>query len=107
MRIGGKKIKRDNDPSKGATYALMDDTMSSISEHSSVSHTGARRKRATVGDDDSVIIGRHHTGRNQINPHGRKGGDEDEGDSTGSVVRDVRGSRDIWRVRIFWGSRDM
>jgi len=34
MRIGGKKIKRDNDPSKGATYAMLDDTMSSISVHS-------------------------------------------------------------------------
>jgi len=99
MRIGGKKIKGDNDPSKGPTYAMMDDIMLSISEHSSVSNTGVRRKRATAEDDDSVIIGRHHTGRNQINPHGRKGGDEDEGDGTGSVVRDVRGSMDIWGVR--------
>jgi len=60
---------------------------------------GVRRKRATVENDDSVVIGRQHTGRNQVNPHGRKGGDEDEGDGTGSVVRDVRGSRDIWGVR--------
>jgi len=67
MRIGGKKLKRDNDPSKGATYALMDDTMSSISVHSSVSNTGLRRKRATGEDDDSMMIGRHHTGRNQVN----------------------------------------
>jgi len=99
MRIGGKKIKRDNDPFKGATYALMDDTMSSISVHSSVSNDGVRRKRATADDDDSVVIGRHHTGRNQINSHGRKGREEDEGHGTGLVVRDVRGSRDIWRVR--------
>jgi len=99
MRIGGKELKRDNDPSKGATYALMDDTMSSISVHSSVSNTGLRRKRGTAEDDDSVVIGRHHTGRNQINPHGQRGGEDDEGDGTGSVVRDSRGSRDIWGVR--------
>jgi len=98
MRIGGKKLKRDNDPAQGATYALMDDTMSSISVHSSVSNDGGRRKRETGDDDDSVVIGRHHTGRNQINPHGRRGGDV-ERDGTGSVVRDVRGSRDIWGVR--------
>jgi len=95
MRIGGKKIKRDNDPAHGATYALMDDTMSSISVHSLVSNAGLRRKRATADDDDLVVIRRHHTGRNQVNPHGRKGGKEDDGDGTGSVVRDVRGSRDI------------
>jgi len=99
MRIRGKKLKRDNDPSKGATYALLDDTMSSISAHSSVSNTGLRRKRATGEDDDSVVIGRHHTGRNQVNPHGRRGGENDDGDGTGSVVRDVRGSRDIWGIR--------
>jgi len=99
MRIRGKKIKRDNDPSKGATYAMLDDTMSSISVHYFASNIGGRRKRATAEDDDSVVIGRHTTGRNQVNPHGRKGGDEDEGDGTGSVVRDVRGSRDIWGVR--------
>jgi len=99
MGIGGKKIKRDNDPSKGATYAMLDETMSSISDQSSVSNSGVRRKRATAEDDDFVVIGRHHTGRNQINPHGRRGGEEDEGEGTGSVVRDVRGSRDIWGVR--------
>jgi len=99
MRIGGKKIKRDNDPSKGATYALMDDTMSSISVHSLASNTGVRRKRATVDDNDSVVIGRHHTGRNQVNPHGRRGREDDKRDGTGSVVRDVKGSRDIWGVR--------
>jgi len=99
MRIGGKKLKRDSDPFKGATYALMDDTMSSISEHSSVSNTRATRKRATAEDDDSVVIGRHHIGRNQVNPHGRRGGKNDDEDGTGSVVRDVRGSRDIWGVR--------
>jgi len=96
MRIGGKKIKRDN-----ATYAMLDDTMSSISVHFSASNVGGRRKRATAEDDDSVVIGRQHTGRNQFNPHGHKGGDEDEGDGTGSVVRDVRGSRDI-----FWSEED-
>jgi len=58
-----------------------------------------RRKRATAEDDDSIVIGRHHTGRNQINPHERKGGEEEEGDGTGSVVRDVGGSRDVWGVR--------
>jgi len=99
MRIGGKKIKRDDDPAKGATYAMLDDTMSSISVHSSASNIGGRRKRATAEEEDSVVIGRQHTGRNQVNPHGRKGGDEDVGDGTGSVVRDVRGSRDIWGVR--------
>jgi len=99
MRIGGKKIKKDNDSSKGATYALMDDTMSSISVHSSVSNTGVRRKRATDEDDDSVVIGRHLTGRNKVNPHGQRGGEEDDGDGTRSVVRDVRGSRDMWGVR--------
>jgi len=78
---------------------MLDDTMSSISVRSSASNVGVRRKRATAEDDDSVVIGRKHTGRNQVNPHGRKGGDEDEGDGTGSVVRDVRGSRDIWGVR--------
>jgi len=52
-----KKIKRDNDPSKGATYAMLDDTMSKISVHSSVCNTGVRRKRATADDDDSVVIG--------------------------------------------------
>jgi len=96
MRIGGKKIKRDNDPSKGATYAMLDETMSSISDRSSVSNSGMRQKRATAEDEDSVVIGRHHTGRNKINPHGRRGGEEDDGEATGSVVRDVRGSRDIW-----------
>jgi len=99
MRIGGKKIKRDNDPSKGSTYAMLDETMSSISDHSSVNNSGVRRKRATAEDDDSVVIGRDHTGRNQINPHGRRGGEEDEGDGTGSVVRDDRASRYIWGVR--------
>jgi len=98
MSISGKKIKRDNDPSKGATDALMDGTMSSISVHSSVSNTGVRRKRATAEDDDSVFIGRHHTGRNQINPHGRRG-KEGDGNGTGLVVRDVIESRDIWGVR--------
>jgi len=62
---------------------LDDDTMSSIRVHSSASNVGARRKRATAEDDDSVVIGRRHTGRNQINPHGRKGGDADEDDGTG------------------------
>jgi len=95
MRIGGKKIKRDDDPAKGATYAMLDDTMSSISVHSSASNVRGRRKRATAEDDDSLVIGRRHRGRNQVNPHGRKGGEEDEGDGTGSVVRDVKGSRDI------------
>jgi len=86
MKIGGKKIKRDNDPSKGATYPMLDDTMSSISVHSSVSNAGVRRKRATADDDDSVVIGRHHTGRNQINPHGRRDAEEvGDGDGTGSV----------------------
>jgi len=77
----------------------MDDTMSSISVHSSVSNTGLRRKRATGEEDDSVVVGRHHTRRNQVNPHGRRGGENDDEDGTGSVVRDVRGSRDIWGVR--------
>jgi len=99
MRIGGKKIKRDDDSAKGATYAMLDDTMSSISVHSSASNVGGRRKKATAEDDDSVVIGRRHTKRNQVNPHGRKGREEDKGDGTGSVVRDVRGSRDIWGVR--------
>jgi len=98
MRTGGKKIKRDNDLAKGATYAMLDDTMSSISIHSSASNVKGRRKRATIEDDDSVIIGRQQ-GRNQVNPNGREGGDDDEGDGTGSVVRDVRGSRDIWGIR--------
>jgi len=83
IRIGGKKIRRDEDPAKGATYAMLDDTMSSISVHSSASNVGMRRKRATAEDDFSVVIGRRPTGRNPVNPHGRKGGDEDEGDGTG------------------------
>jgi len=93
--------KRDNDPSKGATYAMLDDTMSSISVHLSASNTGVRRKRATAEDDDSVVIGRHHTGRNQVYPHGRRGGEEDDEDGTGPVVRDIRESRYIWGVRRF------
>jgi len=65
MRIGGKKIKRDNDPSKGATYPMLDDTMSSISVHSSVSNTGARRKRASAEDDDSVVLDATTRGENK------------------------------------------
>jgi len=46
------------------------------------------------------MIERHHTGRNQINPHGRRDAEEEgDGDGTGSVRRDVGGSRDIWGVR--------
>jgi len=93
VRFSGKKIKKDCDPAHGATYQMMNDTMSSISVHSSVSNGGLRRKRVVVDDDDSVVIGHEHTGRNQVNPHGRREADDDvEGDGVGNVVRDVRGS---------------
>jgi len=56
----------------------------------------------TADDDHSVVIGCRQTGRNQVNPHGRRDGDDGGGDGTGSVVRDVRGSRDIYEVRRIW-----
>jgi len=106
VRVGGKKIRKACDPSHGATYQMMKDTMSSIRVHSSVSNGRLRRKRV-VDDDDSVVIGRKHTGRNQVNTHGRREADDDGGGAgAGSVVSDVRGSQDIWgirRIRTEWG----